>query len=92
MKAIKQADVVISAVGHALLGDQVRIIAAIKEAGNVKVYQLFIFNSPHNSFRFGGGMPERNAISVILFRNLGMLICIAVFIFYGGKKIHALMF
>lgn len=36
VKAIKQADVVISNVGHALLGDQVKIIAAIKEAGNVK--------------------------------------------------------
>lgn len=36
VKAIKQVDVVISTVGHALLVDQVKIIAAIKEAGNVK--------------------------------------------------------
>ncbi|KAK8642424.1 hypothetical protein V6N13_011767 [Hibiscus sabdariffa] len=36
VKAIKQVDVVISAVGHMQLGDQVKIIAAIKEAGNVK--------------------------------------------------------
>ncbi|KAH9656745.1 Phenylcoumaran benzylic ether reductase 1 [Citrus sinensis] len=36
VKAIKQVDVVISTVGHALLADQVKIIAAIKEAGNVK--------------------------------------------------------
>jgi putative NADH-flavin reductase len=35
--AIKSADVVISAVGSAQLPDQTRIIAAIKEAGNVKV-------------------------------------------------------
>ncbi|KAH9656758.1 Phenylcoumaran benzylic ether reductase 1 [Citrus sinensis] len=35
VKAIKQVDVVISTVGHALLADQVKIIAAIKEAGNV---------------------------------------------------------
>ncbi|XP_062098108.1 phenylcoumaran benzylic ether reductase Betv6 [Humulus lupulus] len=36
VKAIKQVDVVISTVGHMQLGDQVKIIAAIKEAGNVK--------------------------------------------------------
>lgn len=36
VKAIKQVDVVISTVGHALLADQVNIIAAIKEACNVK--------------------------------------------------------
>lgn len=37
VKAIKQVDVVISTVGHFQLGNQVKIIAAIKEAGNVKV-------------------------------------------------------
>uniref|UniRef100_A0A5B6ZF08 NmrA-like domain-containing protein n=1 Tax=Davidia involucrata TaxID=16924 RepID=A0A5B6ZF08_DAVIN len=36
VKAIKQVDVVISTVGHMQLADQVKIIAAIKEAGNVK--------------------------------------------------------
>ncbi|XP_021287223.1 isoflavone reductase homolog [Herrania umbratica] len=36
VKAIKQVDVVISTVGHAQLVDQDKIIAAIKEAGNVK--------------------------------------------------------
>ncbi|GMI89747.1 phenylcoumaran benzylic ether reductase 1 [Hibiscus trionum] len=36
VKAIKQVDVVISAVGHMQLKDQIKIIAAIKEAGNVK--------------------------------------------------------
>lgn len=36
VKAIKQAEVVISTVGQAQLADQVKIIAAIKEAGNVK--------------------------------------------------------
>jgi hypothetical protein len=35
--AIKSADVVISALGYAQLPDQTLIIAAIKEAGNVKV-------------------------------------------------------
>ncbi|KAE8731367.1 Isoflavone reductase-like protein [Hibiscus syriacus] len=35
-KAIKQVDVVISAVGQMQIEDQVKIIAAIKEAGNVK--------------------------------------------------------
>lgn len=37
VKAIKQVDVVISTVGFMQLADQVKIIAAIKEAGNVKV-------------------------------------------------------
>lgn len=36
VKAIKEVDVVISTVGHLQLADQVKIIAAIKEAGNVK--------------------------------------------------------
>ncbi|PIA52709.1 hypothetical protein AQUCO_01000524v1 [Aquilegia coerulea] len=36
VKAIKQVDVVISTVGHLQLGDQGKIVAAIKEAGNVK--------------------------------------------------------
>ncbi|XP_006349596.1 isoflavone reductase homolog [Solanum tuberosum] len=36
VKAIKQVDVVFSTVGHSLLADQLNIIAAIKEAGNVK--------------------------------------------------------
>ncbi|XP_038703454.1 eugenol synthase 1-like isoform X2 [Tripterygium wilfordii] len=34
--AIKQVDVVISTVGHLQIADQVKIIAAIKEAGNIK--------------------------------------------------------
>ena len=38
VKAIKQVDVVISTVDHAQLVEQGRIIAAIKEAGNVKVF------------------------------------------------------
>ncbi|XP_044490932.1 phenylcoumaran benzylic ether reductase Pyrc5-like [Mangifera indica] len=36
VSAIKQVDVVISTVGHSQLRDQDKIIAAIKEAGNVK--------------------------------------------------------
>ncbi|GFP85887.1 isoflavone reductase homolog [Phtheirospermum japonicum] len=36
VKAIKQVDVVISTVGYAQLNDQLKIIAAIKEAGGVK--------------------------------------------------------
>lgn len=42
VNAIKQVDVVISTVGHTSLADQDKIIAAIKEAGNVKV-TLFIY-------------------------------------------------
>lgn len=37
VKAIKQVDVVISAFGTEQVSDQVKIIAAIKEAGNIKV-------------------------------------------------------
>lgn len=36
LKAIKQVDVVISTLGSMQLADQVKIIAAIKEAGNIK--------------------------------------------------------
>ncbi|XP_020218037.1 isoflavone reductase [Cajanus cajan] len=36
VKAIKQVDVVICTVGRLLIEDQVKIIAAIKEAGNIK--------------------------------------------------------
>ncbi|MFS7973235.1 putative NmrA-like domain, NAD(P)-binding domain superfamily [Helianthus anomalus] len=36
VKAIKQVDVVISTIGGELVADQVKLIAAIKEAGNVK--------------------------------------------------------
>lgn len=45
MKVIKQVDVVISTVGHLQLADQVKIIAAIKEAGNVKVVLFILCNS-----------------------------------------------
>lgn len=43
VKAIKQVDVVISTVGQFQLADQEKIIAAIKEAGNIKVHHLFSF-------------------------------------------------
>nr|XP_043627852.1 phenylcoumaran benzylic ether reductase Pyrc5-like [Erigeron canadensis] len=38
VKAIKQVDVVISTVGHGQLADQGKIVAAIKEAGNIKKF------------------------------------------------------
>lgn len=41
VKAIKETDVVISAVGARQLADQTKIIAAIKEAGSVKVNLFF---------------------------------------------------
>ncbi|KAF9609612.1 hypothetical protein IFM89_017707 [Coptis chinensis] len=40
VKAIKQVDVVISIVGHDQLANQAKIIAAIKEAGNIKVLTM----------------------------------------------------
>lgn len=44
MKAMKQVDVVISALSHTHAADQVKIIDAIKEAGNVKVILLLILH------------------------------------------------
>jgi len=38
VKALKEVDVVISAVGGQQTDDQVKLIAAIKEAGNIKVH------------------------------------------------------
>ncbi|XWS67895.1 hypothetical protein CRYUN_Cryun04dG0043900 [Craigia yunnanensis] len=66
VKAIKHVNVVISTAGHAQLVDQDKIIAAIKEAGNVKVkihYHNFI-NSIYYTCFFGfhffwGGFLER---------------------------------
>ena len=40
VKAIKQVDIVISAVGSKQIADQVKIIAAIKEAGNIKARHI----------------------------------------------------
>lgn len=37
VKAIKQVDVVISSIAHDQVDNQVNIIAAIKESGNIKV-------------------------------------------------------
>ncbi|MBA0849367.1 hypothetical protein Goshw_015085 [Gossypium schwendimanii] len=53
VKAIKQVDVVISVVGQMQLADQVKIIAAIKEAGNVKRF----FPS-----EFGMDVDKNNAV------------------------------
>ncbi|KAL4581277.1 hypothetical protein LXL04_017488 [Taraxacum kok-saghyz] len=53
VKAIKQVDVVISTVGHEQLGDQVKIIAAIKEAGNVKKFY---------PSEFGNDVDRTNAV------------------------------
>jgi hypothetical protein len=40
LKAIKKVDVVVSAVGSQQIADQVKIIAAIKEAGNIKARHI----------------------------------------------------
>ncbi|GLT73430.1 hypothetical protein SLA2020_452910 [Shorea laevis] len=46
LKAIKQVDIVISTVGLQQIADQAKIIAAIKEAGNIKASHLakLLFN------------------------------------------------
>jgi len=40
VKAIKQVDVVVSAVGGEAVPDQVKIIQAIKEVGSIKVIYI----------------------------------------------------
>ncbi|GLT73431.1 hypothetical protein SLA2020_452920 [Shorea laevis] len=45
LEAIKQVDIVISAVGSEQIADQVKIIAAIKEAGNIKRFLPSEFGS-----------------------------------------------
>jgi hypothetical protein len=40
VKAVKQVDIVISTVGLQQIADQVKIIAAIKEAGSIKASHL----------------------------------------------------
>lgn len=44
VKAIKQVDVVISTLGHGQLADQDKLLAAIVEAGNVKVLFLLQYH------------------------------------------------
>ncbi|KAF6137478.1 hypothetical protein GIB67_027865 [Kingdonia uniflora] len=56
VKAIKQVDVVISAVRSKQLADQVKIIAAIKEAGNIKRF----FPS-----EFGDDVDRTNAVEPV---------------------------
>ena len=57
VKAIKHVDVVISTVGHLQLVDQVKIIAAIKEAGNVKV-SVSKISFIHSCFFFFFSFPN----------------------------------
>jgi hypothetical protein len=54
VKAVKSADIVISAAGPRQVGEQMRIIAEIKEAGNVKVsIKLLLLDcSPPNLYSF----------------------------------------
>ncbi|KAJ6896655.1 phenylcoumaran benzylic ether reductase POP1 [Populus alba x Populus x berolinensis] len=61
VKAIKQVDVVISTVGHAQLIEQDRIIAAIKEAGNVK--RFFPSEFGNDVDRVNAVEPARSAFA-----------------------------
>nr|POF08879.1 isoflavone reductase like [Quercus suber] len=71
VKAIKQVDIVISAVGSKQIADQVKIIAAIKEAGNIK---RFIPSDNSNGFagyflpnfgHAGATAPPRGEVVII---------------------------
>ena len=86
VSAIKQVDVVISTVGHLQLADQDKIISAIKEAGNVKVY---FFSLPFGvciPFKFWSG-----ALVVILCCTeiyiLAMIVMFILFVNVLNKKI-----
>ncbi|CAN0866534.1 Phenylcoumaran benzylic ether reductase POP1 [Linum grandiflorum] len=59
VKAIKQVDVVISTLGHAQLPDQVRVVSAIKEAGNIKKIILLQRFFPSE---FGNDVDHVNAV------------------------------
>lgn len=53
MKAIEQVDVVIYTVGSMQLADQTKIIAAIKETGNIKVIVSFRDRYPFEMEKVG---------------------------------------
>ena len=44
VKAVKEVDVVISAIGGYNIAGQINIIEAIKEAGNIKVINSFVLS------------------------------------------------
>ena len=62
VKAIKQVDVVISAVGFLQLADQLKIVAAIKEAGNVK--RFFPSEFGNDADRSQGVEPVKSAYAI----------------------------
>ncbi|XP_010539892.1 PREDICTED: isoflavone reductase homolog P3-like [Tarenaya hassleriana] len=62
VKAIKQVDVVISAIGSMQIMDQTKIIAAIKEAGNVKRFLPSEFGTDVD--RTNAVEPAKSAFSV----------------------------
>jgi hypothetical protein len=45
--ALKQVDVVISTLGAAQIGDQLKLITAIKEVGHITVCQSLVHNLKH---------------------------------------------
>ncbi|KAL6995703.1 Eugenol synthase 1 [Sarracenia purpurea var. burkii] len=62
LKAVKQADVVISAVGSSQSADQVKIIAAIKEAGNIK--RFFPSEFGNDVDRVNAVEPAKSAFAI----------------------------
>nr|XP_029124360.1 LOW QUALITY PROTEIN: isoflavone reductase homolog PCBER [Elaeis guineensis] len=62
VKAIKQVDVVISTVGFLQLADQTKIIAAIKEAGNVKRFFPSAFGNDVDCVHAVG--PAKSAFAI----------------------------
>ncbi|KAF7817582.1 isoflavone reductase-like protein [Senna tora] len=64
VKAIKEVDVVISTVGHMQLADQVKIIAAIKEAGNVKRFFPSEFGNDVD-LQPGATAPPRDKVIIL---------------------------
>ena len=71
MKAIKQVDVVISAVGNPQIADQVNIIPAIKEAGNIKARHIS-FLKLFNIFQLFFSLFSK--VAYLVFNNLWPLL------------------
>ncbi|KAI3959035.1 hypothetical protein MKX01_023711 [Papaver californicum] len=71
--AIKQVDVVISTVGYGQIVDQVKIVAAITEAGNIKImdslhiphFQLFRWLFLPNFSQPGATTPPRDKVIIL---------------------------
>lgn len=80
VKAIKQVDVVISTVGQMQLADQSKIIDAIKEAGNVKVTNVYSLILTFFFLNFNCFYLQIQYIRLLLYIYIYILIIIIIII------------